>query len=188
MMMLNNVDVIMVKRYFDDFTAGYYAGIVTIGKILLFGAGTVGIVMFPQISESFAKKENFMGKFNKLLIIQIILVVVGVAVFSLFSKPLVTLMFGPKFISAVPYVPAFSIFMGLYVLTNYFVTFFLAIEKTRVFLFQIPAVILQFCLLNIFNDSIDKVIGINILITSGLLLFLIIYFLKYLQASKATLN
>ena len=50
LMFLNNIDVILVKKYFDPDMAGYYAGTVTLGKIFLFGAGAVATVMFPTIS------------------------------------------------------------------------------------------------------------------------------------------
>ena len=39
LMSLNNIDVIMVKKYFSPVEAGYYSGTVTLGKILLLELG-----------------------------------------------------------------------------------------------------------------------------------------------------
>jgi O-antigen/teichoic acid export membrane protein len=52
---LTNMDVILVKHYFDATSAGYYSVAQMVGKIVLFVPGAVGIVMFPKIVENHAK-------------------------------------------------------------------------------------------------------------------------------------
>ncbi len=175
MMLLNNIDVILVKKFFDEVSAGYYASVVTVGKVLLFGAGTVSVVMFPQMSEAFSRKVHLSAAFKKFFVIQVVLVLAGVAVFSLVPHLIISTMFGDKFLGAVPYLPKFSIFMGLYVLVNFMTIFFLALEKTKVFFFQIPAIFVQFLLLNTFNKSIDMVINVNIGVAAALLALLGLY-------------
>lgn len=169
MLLINNIDVILVKRYFDTIYSGYYASVVTVGKILLFGAGTVSTVMFPQIAEAYAKRNHYLSKFFKFLLLQVGVVLIGVVVFILFPSQIIVVMFGEKFLPAVPYLPRFSIFMGMYVLVNFLVMYFLAIEKTKIVYLQLPFVVLQFILLNVFKDSINSVINVNIL-TLALLL------------------
>ncbi|HSX39332.1 MAG TPA: oligosaccharide flippase family protein [Candidatus Saccharimonadales bacterium] len=172
--MLNNVDIILVKKYFTETDSGLYAGIVTIGKILLFGAGTVSAVMFPQISVAFAKKENFIPKLKLFLIFQLAVTFIGL-LFYLFFPEFFVLMFTKRFSPAVPYLFQFSIFMALYVLLNFMVLFLLAVNRTKVFIFLIPGVILQFILITYFHSSLNQVININIGVTTTLLIAVIIY-------------
>lgn len=175
MTMLNNIDVVMVKRYFDPVEAGHYAGVVTIGKILLFGAGTLGVVMYPQISEAYAKKANVIGVFKKFFLIQMFVVAVGVAVFSILSRFVTTLFFGQRFLPSVEYVPYFAVFAGLYVLINFSVLFFLAVEKTRVWVFLLPGILAQIFLLWRFHSSLMQVIYVNIGVAGFLLFCLGVY-------------
>ena len=171
---LNNVDVILVKKFFSETESGLYAGIVTIGKILLFGAGTVSAVMFPQISTLFAKKENYLPKFKVFFVLQLLAVLGGVAFSFLFPQFLV-LMFTKNFLPAVSYVPRFSVFVGLYVLLNFMVLFSLAINKTKVFAFLVPGVAAQFILILFFHSGLTQIININIGVTLLLLISVILY-------------
>jgi O-antigen/teichoic acid export membrane protein len=176
LMLLNNLDVLLVKRFFEPETAGYYAGTVTLGKILLFGAGTVTIVMFPKVSALYTKGENFLKQFKTLYFLQILMVLGGVLVFSIFPKFLTTAFFGERFLNSVEYLPRFVIFIGIYVLVNFMVMFFLATERTKVFLFLIPVVIMQYILINLYHDSLYSVINVNIFSAAVLLVSLIAYF------------
>jgi len=179
LMLLNNLDMIIVKKFFDDTTAGYYAGTVTLGKIFLFGAGTVATVMFPQISNLYSQKSKLLyPRFKKFCYMQFSLVVLGIIVFFVFPKLLTLLFFGERFIHSVTLLPKFSIFIALYILINFMVLFFMAIEKTKVFLFLIPTVVLQYLLFTMFNNSIEMIININIFVSLLLLIALSIYFIR----------
>lgn len=162
MMILNNVDVILVKKYFDPELAGFYAGTVTLGKIFLFGAGAVTTVMFPLISSVYAKGEAYTEKFKKLLTLQVLVAFGGLAVFTTFPKIITELFFGDRFLHSVAYLPKFAIFVLLYVLINFLVMYFLAIEKTRVALFLLPGVLLQFVLILTNHATLYDVINANI--------------------------
>jgi len=177
LMALNNLDMIMVKSFFDQDVAGYYAGTVTLGKILLFGAGTVSAVMFPQISNLYIKKSKTLyKKFKSFLYIQILFVILGFLFFSIFPEPLTRVFFGDRFLQSIKYLPLFSLFISLYILVNFMVLFFMAIDKTKVFVFLILASVIQFILLNIFNQTIFHIIFVNIFVTFVLLITLFIYY------------
>jgi len=179
MILMNNMDIILVKKYFDELSAGYYAGTVTVSKVLLFGAGTVVVVMFPQISEAYSKGEDYTGKLKKFLALQLLLVVGGVVVFTLLPGLIAGVMFGEKFLPSVPYIPLFSLFVGVYVLINFMVMFLLAINKTKVALLQIPAVIAQYILIYYFHDSLTDVIKINLFVAVFLLVTILLYYVKH---------
>jgi O-antigen/teichoic acid export membrane protein len=179
LMLMNNLDLILVKKYFSEDIAGFYAGTVTVSKVLLFGAGTVAIVMFPQISELYAKGENYVKRLKIFFTLQLVLVTGGILFFTLFAELITRIMFGEKFMPSVEYIPLFTVFIGLYVLINFMILFFLAIGKTKVFLLQIPAVILQFILITLFHNNLYEVIKINIFVALLLLVGILFYYWKY---------
>ena len=179
MMLLNNMDLILVKKYFDETLAGYYAGTVTIGKVLLFGAGAVTVVMFPQISEAYTKGADYIKLLKKFLGIQIFLVSCGIIVFSLIPDVVAKIMFGEKFLPSVEYIPLFSVFVGLYVLVNFMIMFFLAIGRTKVFFLQIPVLIVQFILISYLHKNLYEVIKINVFVAGFLLMLIFLYYINY---------
>jgi O-antigen/teichoic acid export membrane protein len=180
MMLLNNVDLILVKNIFDPATAGYYAGTVTLGKILLFGAGTVTVIMFPKIASQ-TDKTKIMSLFNFFLSIQLILAIGGVAAFMVFPRLLTVLFFGERFIHSVLYLASFSLFIGLYVLVNFMIMFFLAVNKTNVAYLLVAAVIAQILLISRYHATVFQVIHVDIFVTAVLLVAL---FVKYVRFSR----
>ena len=164
MMAMNNIDVILIKKYFDEITAGYYAGTVTLGKIIFFGAGAVTTVMYPKISAMHARGKNYRKTFKNLFSLQVLIVIAAVATFSIFPGFITNLFFGERFIDSVAFLPPFSLFIGLYVFVYFLTMFSLAIDKRRVFIILLPLVLAQYLLITFFHSDILQVIRINIFI------------------------
>ncbi|MBI2414972.1 oligosaccharide flippase family protein [candidate division WWE3 bacterium] len=179
MSIFNNVDVVLVKHYFDAHLAGIYSGVVTIGKVFLFGASTVGVVMYPQIASAFARKEDFVAKFRTYFLIQLSVVLVGLTVFVIFPDFITRVMFGQDFLPSAAYLVKYSVFVAAYVMLNFMTMFFLAIEQKKILFFQIPAVLLQLVLLTVFHTSLDQVINVNIGVSLLLLIFIMLYYARY---------
>lgn len=178
LMLLNNVDMILVKSFFDPTLAGYYAGTVTLGKILLFGAGSVATVMFPVISNLVGKGESYKRQFRLFFIIQVIFSIGGMLSFWFLPSIVTHVFFGSKFDSSIEYLPLFSIFIGLYVILNFLILYFLAINKNRVFFVLVPGVILQLILINKFHGTLYEVIWVNIGVTLLSLILCLLFFLR----------
>ncbi|OGC47201.1 hypothetical protein A2886_00965 [candidate division WWE3 bacterium RIFCSPHIGHO2_01_FULL_42_13] len=180
--LLNNIDIVLVKHFFDETSAGLYAGLVTTGKVLLFGASTVGVVMFPTISSAYGNGEDVLEKFRPLLILQIMVVIVGVVVFTLMPNFITRVMFGASYLASAELLPRFSIFVGMYVLINFMILFFLAVEKTKVVLLLLPAITLQVILISLHHESLVSVVNVNLAISFALLLGVGIYFIKSIKS------
>jgi O-antigen/teichoic acid export membrane protein len=175
---LNNLDVVMVKNLFDPTLAGYYSATVTVGKILLFGAGSVTVVMFPKISALYAKKENYRAVFKKMFLLQLFIVALGITFYTFMSKYIVNILFGSKFDSAVTYLPLFSVFIGMYVIVNFLLMYLLAVEKTSSMYVLIPVVALQYSLISYYHQNLYQVIYANIIASSVALCLLFLHSLK----------
>lgn len=192
MTFLNNIDIILVKHYFDPSTAGVYAALVTVGKVFLFGAGVVKILMYPQISYLVAKKTSYITRFLQFLTLQVFILVSGMIIFFVFPKFIVATMFGEKFIVAADYLPLFILFIASYVLIDFLLMFLLAIEKTKPYILLILIIIFQITLITHYHKTISDIIYINTILTVcyAIILCIYIYFVikneKRLSISNST--
>ncbi len=176
---MSNIDLILVKHFFNSADAGIYAGVVTIGKIILFGTGIIGVVMFPIISDLYENGVDYRKKFIFFLFIQILMVSVGVIIFVLYPSFIAYYMFGKAYLPAVAYLAKFSIFAGLFSIVNFIYQFLLAVEKTRSYIILFLGALLQILLINFFHDSLDQIININVAVMLGILVSSLIYLRKF---------
>ena len=177
LMLLNNIDLILVKKYFEPEMAGYYAGTVTLGKIFLFGAGAVSTVMFPTISSLAARGLNYGRAFFKFLSLQLLLVAGGLVAFSVFPSFLTRLFFGVRFMNSVEYLPMFSLFIGLYIVINFLILFFLAVSRTSVFLLLLPGLVVQYFLITSNHATLYDIIRADIYAGIISLVLLTVFFI-----------
>lgn len=176
--MINNVDVIMVKHLFSPYQAGIYAGLVTMCKVFLFGASVIQTAMFPQIAHLYESGANYKSRFLKFLFLQTLVVLAGFLVFAIFPWLINYLMFGGKYSDSVPYMPLFAVFISIYIFITFFSMFLLAINKNKIFFIILPTCLVQITLIYTFHHSIFSVIKANILSASLSCLLIIIYVVK----------
>lgn len=189
---LTSIDLILVKKYFSPSEAGYFAGAVTLGKILMFGSGAVTVVMFPKIVALYTKGKDFYPEFKNLLAILMVTLFVGVASYSIFPGLITRIFFGKTFENSISYLPMFSVVVSLLVLINFFVSFFLAVEKVNVSFLLLPGVVLQYVLLNYRHSTLYEVMGVDIFACIITLVLLVVYFyaqrIKWLKTSLMLKN
>lgn len=178
MFTLNNQDLVLVKKFFDPVVAGYYAGVVILGKIILFGANSLTVVMFPQISILKNKGQDYFARFKAILWLMVLVLVCAMIVYNFVPQYIARTFFGERFLHSAIYLPRFSLFISLYVLINFIFIFLLAIDKVKITLISLPAILVQFILINFYHQSIFQVININISVAAGILVILIFYLYK----------
>jgi O-antigen/teichoic acid export membrane protein len=153
-----NIDLVLVRRFFDPLTTGYYAGAITLGKILLFGCTAVATVMYPQIISARSQGKNTSRLFKQFLVLQVALVLAGLSGYLLFPHLISTLFFGSTFSASVPYVRFYAIFASLFVTMNFLALYLLAIEKTKIFLVFLPTIGIQYLYILINHESLYSVL------------------------------
>lgn len=129
--LLFNLDLILVKHFFQPETAGMYSSLVVIGKIVFFVTGAISAVMFPMIAEAKEKKANYFKIFvNAGLLITAIC---GAFIAACFLLPdlIITTLLGNKFIEATQYLGWYAIVMLLMSLVNVGIFYFLSLKKTK---------------------------------------------------------
>jgi len=167
-----NTDVILVKHFFSPEEAGIYSSVVMIGRIIFFGLSSVVLVAFPMAAQKQERGENPLAILRKSLLLVVPGAVIGVLVYFLFASALVSLLFGSKYLAAVPYLGVFAVFMGLYAIVDLISRFFLSIGNFRPAIFLVIFSVLQLLLLCFFHETLTQVVYVNIAVMGGTLVTL----------------
>ncbi|MFH1566344.1 MAG: oligosaccharide flippase family protein [bacterium] len=182
---LFNVDVVLVKHFFDENTAGIYSSMAIIGRILFFGASTIGLVLFPLSSETHARGKDTQRVFLNSLALTMVILICGLSVFVLFPKFVVLTLFGPSYLKAVEFLPKFTIFMFFYTLIYLFSQYFLSVYKTRIGIILAIGALMEIILIWFRHNSLMMVIDNLIYANVSLFVVLLGYYLVSLKVKRA---
>ncbi len=181
---ISSVDLVLVKHLFDTNSAGIYAGLSLVGKVIFFFTAPIGMVMFPLMSRRHNNKE----KHGSILLVSVFLVALGslgITVFYfLFPEFVITLFLkNEAYLKATPYLGFFGIFISLHSLSSIMMYYFLSIKKTWIYKPILAAAISQAVLIYLIHNSFAQIITISIICVGLLLLFFLLYF-YYLSRKK----
>lgn len=171
--LMYSIDLILVKHFFSEIEAGYYAAASKLGLILFFATLSISQVMFPKVSELYNKNKNHKKLLYKSLLISLIIIAPAIIIFNVFPKLIVNILFGPKFIDAAQYIGLFSIIIGLFSLIYITVFYNLSINKRRFLHLLLIFNVLQIVLITLFHSSLMQIIYLLIVYMS--LLFMIMF-------------
>ena len=181
MALLSNYDMILVKHYFNAFNAGIYAGTLTLGKIILFGAGSVATVMYPRVVSNKKNKVAVLRLVKQFTLIQVVFILIPLSCYILIPSLITTLLFGEKYISSIPFLPIYAVFIGFWVLINYILTLLIALDERKIALFVPAFFVAQFLGISTFHNSLYQVVWINFGVGLAFALFTSGYFIKVLR-------
>jgi len=117
-----NSDVLLIKS-FDSTTnqAGVYSAGMQISKAIIYVAGAIAAVIFPMTAERVAKGEDTRALLKKALLLSGGIAVIGAVAINLLGEFAISLIFGDRYLDAVPMLLPMSIFaVGLTLLTIMF--------------------------------------------------------------------
>ncbi|MBI2599771.1 oligosaccharide flippase family protein [Candidatus Daviesbacteria bacterium] len=168
-------DVILVKHFFSTYEAGIYAALSTLGKIIFFGAGPIGAVMFPLISQRNARGEGYRKIFLYSFFATIMLSIGIMAVYWLYPQLAIRLLYGTAYLEAADLLIWFGIFISLFTLSSLLINYNLSLGKTSIVIIPLIAAFAQIIMIWFLHDSLLTVIFISIIINALLLVSLLIY-------------
>lgn len=173
---LITTDIILVKHFFDPKSAGIYAGISLIGRVIFFLTAPITTVMFPLIVQKYTRNENYRNIF-KLSMFLVLLPSLCLTVFY-FLFPEFTIRFFSKdeYTVASSLLGVFGIFLTIYSLLSVLTNFYLSIKETKVAIPIGIGAILQIVLIWFYHQSFLQIIFISSAITGLLLILLLLYY------------
>lgn len=132
---LSNGDMLLIKAFSSTAAeAGVYSSAMVIGKIPLYIAGALVVVLFPTVSEAAAKKEATLRLFLKSLAYGVSIAVAFAIFLQLFGTFVLKIMYGERYLSALPLLLPVSVFIVFVTGITIEINYFLALGKTRFFI------------------------------------------------------
>jgi O-antigen/teichoic acid export membrane protein len=173
-----NFDMLFVKSFFDQETAGLYGALLAIGRIIYFIGGAVPTVMFPVLAS--LRTDTSTRRYKVLLKslgLMAILAIPTSAFIALFPEFTIRAVVGVKYLSITQYLPAFTLVMFLLTLLTVLSQYFLALSKRRGMVVLSIAAMAELFLMIFFHNTIWQVIISLGLSFGGASLALIVLFL-----------
>lgn len=169
-------DIILAKHFFDPKSAGIYAGLSLIGKIIFYVSSPITNVMFPIVVQKHSRNENFTNTFLLSLLLVILPSIPLLIVYAFFPQLVITIFFKKEYLSISPLVLIFGLFLTIFAPLSLISNFYLSIKKTKIFIPIIIGAMIQIVLISIYHESFIQLIVISMTITLLLLIGLLIYY------------
>ena len=189
---INNIDILLVKHFFPSDPAGVYAAIAQIGRLLYFAAW-FGVVnaMFPVTAATRDKDQDENRKAHGiglplLLVFGLSVVFVGIA--GLFPHLILGVIFGSRFMDTGWLLPLYAVATGLYSLSVVFIAYEMSRRIANTGWLQLMfsgALVLGICL---FHGSLRQVILVRVVLMAAMLALVVAPFLRKRHARAPLLE
>lgn len=168
-------DLILVKHFFSSHDAGIYASLSTLGKIIFFGTGPIGAVMFPLVSKRSATGKPHQKIFILSFLATLILALIILGIYFLIPEIAIKMLYGSAYLGAASLLVWFGLFISFFTLSSLIINYCLSLGNTRVVFLPLFASIIQIVAIYFFHQTLFTVILVSTLISALLLMSLLIY-------------
>jgi len=177
---INNIDILLVKHFFPAEPAGIYAAVAQIGRLLYFVCW-FGIVnaMFPVAAARQNQKKSEALGLPMLLVFAISCVFVLVA--ALFPHFIMGLIFGSKFINIGPLLALYAVATGLYSLSVVLIAYEMSRRIANTGWLQLLISGALVLVIGFFHQDLHEVIMVRIVLMVIMLLLVSFPFLRRLM-------
>lgn len=174
---LITLDIVLVKHFFTPETAGLYAGLSLVGKVIFFVSAPISVVILPLLTQEHTKSKNVARDILTSFLLVLIPSLFITVFYTVFSSQTITFFLkNDQYQSMSSYLPIFSIFILCYSLIYILSNIFLSLKRTEIFIPLSLSAVLQIILIYMFHKSILQVILINLGVVSILLSVLLLYY------------
>lgn len=166
---INNIDILLVKHFFPPEQAGLYAAVALVGRVLYFAAWSVVSAMFP-ISAAAKPREEDPNVILVPLLFVLGIAVVFVLVLSFFPGLIVETIFGGGFSHAEPLLALYAVATGLYALSVVLMAYEMSRRIANTGWLQLAFSGVLIIAIGIFHAALRDVIMVQIVLMAFLLL------------------
>ncbi|MDX2776443.1 oligosaccharide flippase family protein [Streptomyces caniscabiei] len=156
--LMMSMDVILVKYFFDAHTAGLYAGIATVARIIFFVAAPIAQVLMPLVKTSRPDRQN------NLLLLKSVGLTAGVSGLVLLAcvvapELVVRLLMGAAYVQYADILPRLALVVFIISLVNLVVMYYLALRRTMVTLVGIIGIVVLLSFVMMWHDTLHAVVN-----------------------------
>ena len=175
---INNIDIILVKHFFTAELAGFYAAVALVGRVLYFAAWSIVSAMFPI---SAAAKDDDTKHVLLPLLIVLAISIAFIGVLALFPGFIIHLILGESFRSAEPLLSLYASATGLYALSVVLMTYEMSRKIANTGWLQLLISGALVFLIYTFHSSLRQVIVVQIALMALMLLLVSLPFLRSIR-------
>jgi len=170
--LINNSDILLVRRFYPPASAGQYAALALIGRIVFFATWSVVTTMFPIVTQKHKKGEPYQHLFwVSLGIVAAIALPVTLAAL-LVPEYIVRPLFGDQYLGIAPLLWLYALATTLYALANVVVNYRLSLGKGRETSFAIAAGVAQVAGIILFHNTLSQVVWVQVVVMGALFIVL----------------
>lgn len=155
--LLSTIDVIAVKYYFDAETAGGYAGVATVAKVIFFLTTSVAQVMMPSIKLNQPTAENRAFLYRSFAILGA-LGGAATLLFMIGPRFIIQIMMGSAYVTYAKLLPLLSLALFVISVVNLIVSYYIALKKYQIAFVVLAGVLVTFVLLGINHTSTAAIV------------------------------
>lgn len=152
-----SVDILVVKHYFDAHTAGLYAGIATVARIIFFLTGSIAQVLMPSV-----KLKNTTFQNRQLLWRSFMLLAAAglptLLLFVMFPGEVTRLLMGDAYGQYASLLPILSVAISAVAITNLVVSYFMALRRYWIVFVVIAGASVTYVLMILHHATLRSVI------------------------------
>jgi O-antigen/teichoic acid export membrane protein len=153
-----SIDTIVVKHYFDAHTAGLYAGISTVARIVFFLTGSISGVLLPAIKLHHQPREN-RQTLRKSVVLMVLIGGATLLGFALMPRLIIHILMGSKYLPLAFLLPRLSLVLFTISLLNLFMLYFMALRRYGIALVVIMGLAITYGLLRAHHQTLEAVIN-----------------------------
>ncbi len=131
-----SIDILVIKHYFDATTAGLYAGVAAVARILFFLTASIAQVLISKVKLANDTKKNQNVR-NKSLMMLIIISLPMLLATVLFPTQIVELLMGNSYTSLAGLLPKLSISVFMVAVINLLAAYYLALRRIEIALLTV---------------------------------------------------
>lgn len=178
---LSNIDIILVKHFWEAPLAAKYSVLSLTGKIIFFITSAAALVMFPIVIDRHSRNEKHIHilKYSSFLVVAIGLGITGI--YFLIPKLVISLLFGANYMEIAPYLGYFGLIMTFFSLINLLVTYYLSLNKNNFAPVLFLGTIAEIVLIGLFHQNIEQIILDLAVIVTAILIALVAPQIKFIQ-------
>lgn len=170
---MSNIDMLLVKHYFDPVQAGGYAAIGMMGKVLFFLSFNIANVILPKASVLSVQKKESVFLLRKGLFLMGMISFSIIMLYAIFPEKIINLVFGAEYNGFISLLAPYSAAMAIMAFVVIIVHYNLSIMNFFYIKSLIFSTIMEVLLLILFHENLMQVI-VGILLSSSILLLLIL--------------
>jgi O-antigen/teichoic acid export membrane protein len=154
---LYSIDIIAVKHYFDAHTAGLYAGISTVARIIFFLTASTAAVLLPSVKISNTSGQN-RAVLRKSLCLTAVVGGGALAVFWIVPRFVTQVLMGQNYLQYAHLLPRLSLVIFLVSLLNLIMLYFMALRHYAIALVAIIGLAVTCGLVGMHHDSLQAIV------------------------------